>query len=62
MTIRRIALEFNSDLGTARAIARASLALLEATAALDGSVTVDGFQMNPTDTWRGNYTISIEEV
>jgi len=57
---RSIALLFDSDVVTARAVARAVLALLEAVQVEGGSVTVDRFSMNRSDGWRGDYKISVE--
>lgn len=62
MTVRRIAIEVDTDVVTARAVARAAYALIHLVDTEDGSVTVDGFAMNPTDGWNGNYRISIESA
>lgn len=59
MEKRKIALEFSSSVLTARALARAVLAMLEAVAADEGSVAVDGFSMNRSDGWKGDYEISV---
>jgi GDP-D-mannose dehydratase len=57
---RSVVMQFESDVVTARAIARAVLALLEAVQVENGSVTVDHFSMNKSDGWRGDYKITVE--
>lgn len=61
MAKRTIAVEFESDVTTARSLARAIYWMVSAAEVEDSSATVDGFGMNPSDGWTGDYKISIEK-
>lgn len=56
----KIAVEIDTDIVTARALARAIYFIVSAVAFEGAQVVVDGFQMNKTDGWRGDYRITIE--
>ena len=60
MTTKKIAVEFDADVITARALARAVFSMLEAVRASEGSIAVDGFSMNKTDGWTGDYRITVK--
>jgi hypothetical protein len=59
---RKIAVEFDSGVGTARALARAIYWTMAAADVTDGSATVDGFSMLASDGWTGDYRITIEQA
>ena len=61
MTKRTIAVEFESDVTTARSLARAIYWMVSAAKVEDSSAIVDGFSMNPNDGWTGEYRITIQE-
>lgn len=60
MAQRKIAVEFDADLGTSRALARAIHAMLIATDATSSATIVDGFSMLKSDGWTGDYKITVE--
>lgn len=61
MAKRTIAVEFESDVPTARALARAIYWMVSAAEVENSSATVDGFGMNSSDGWTGDYKIAIQE-
>ncbi len=61
MVKRTIAVEFEGDVTTARSLARAIYWMVSAADVQDSSATVDGFSMNRSDGWTGDYKVTIQE-